>query len=800
MAEARIDVRLIDEIALPYELGAEQFLDAFLRPFWDEFVALFPGLRLDPLFFSVDLMALLNMLDAARIAGEEPPNLLNWFEIPCDVELLETILPLVQALPFIAWAGIRPDAYVSGFISHGTNPETPNATHLKPARLGVDAIYAWRVPGGTGRGARLVDIEHAWNLAHEDLAQAGITAASVYPGVETQDFINHGTAVLGIALGQDNGLGMVGVSPEATGLLVSATRADGRQNPADAIIAAGIAAQPGGVVLLELASNYYDPPGPHIFMEVHPPIQAAMSAVAAFGITVIEPAGNGGVNLDYIDGYKNGESRAVVVGGAYMKTTPTDIYWSRTPPDPSWGQSAYGQRVDCFAPFKNIHAPTGKSFNGYEPFGGTSGASAIIAGVACAMQGMAMASRWRIPFWPTELRRALRDPTLGTAIAPGEPGDVGAMPDLRKIARYYNLAAIRPVAAAILPDHTVAMAALDPDDWITRTDWRAGGQPGFLPGRFAGRSSFLEQQTPAIAAVTRPVEESGATFIDIAAVGSLGTMHHQGWEGQAPISSFNDAALPANTFARGHDLAIGRSLFDQVVITGISPEGQLIATSATISTLGNSPFALPSVVAPGLTFRRTPGPRLLFREMTVPTLSDRPEIVAIDDDGHFHWAVGEQPLGSDYSWFEFDGSPIGAFEPGAKPGMAIFSGGTAFAAIGEDRNLHIGIFSLDIDQLGPLPAQTSFAATGPVGLAKTGENTLVVAAVGTDGLIYSATRPLTIDGVWTPLAPIDSREVSTLGGVAIATAGSLVSILAVRLDGRPCRYDRLAGPAWKPYD
>lgn len=51
--------------------------------------------------------------------------------------------------------------------------------HLDKASLGVDALYAWRVAGGTGAGARFVDIEYASNLGHEVLGQAGIAAASV---------------------------------------------------------------------------------------------------------------------------------------------------------------------------------------------------------------------------------------------------------------------------------------------------------------------------------------------------------------------------------------------------------------------------------------------------------------------------------------------------------------------------------------------------------------------------------------------------------------------------------------------
>src|SRR5262245_27259454 len=41
--------------------------------------------------------------------------------------------------------------------------------YLDPAPLGIDARYAWTIPGGRGENVRLVDIEYSWNLDHSDL-------------------------------------------------------------------------------------------------------------------------------------------------------------------------------------------------------------------------------------------------------------------------------------------------------------------------------------------------------------------------------------------------------------------------------------------------------------------------------------------------------------------------------------------------------------------------------------------------------------------------------------------------------
>ena len=48
----------------------------------------------------------------------------------------------------------------------------PQQGYLNPdgATNGVDANYAWTVPGGDGANVNIVDIEYAWNLNHGDLS------------------------------------------------------------------------------------------------------------------------------------------------------------------------------------------------------------------------------------------------------------------------------------------------------------------------------------------------------------------------------------------------------------------------------------------------------------------------------------------------------------------------------------------------------------------------------------------------------------------------------------------------------
>ena len=48
-----------------------------------------------------------------------------------------------------------------------TSDLTNNQSYLNAAPPGVDARYAWGLPGGRGDGVKIIDIEGGWNFGHE---------------------------------------------------------------------------------------------------------------------------------------------------------------------------------------------------------------------------------------------------------------------------------------------------------------------------------------------------------------------------------------------------------------------------------------------------------------------------------------------------------------------------------------------------------------------------------------------------------------------------------------------------------
>ena len=81
-----VDVQLIEGLGLPYAPGAEAgLLDAALDPIfndaWQAFVATFPGLTLLPLFDDLPVEQLADLVDGIRVGGDEPPDPFVWFTL-----------------------------------------------------------------------------------------------------------------------------------------------------------------------------------------------------------------------------------------------------------------------------------------------------------------------------------------------------------------------------------------------------------------------------------------------------------------------------------------------------------------------------------------------------------------------------------------------------------------------------------------------------------------------------------------------------------------------------------------------
>jgi hypothetical protein len=346
-------------------------------------------------------------------------------------------------------------AYVEGGVvpppvHAADDPLSPSQGYLSAAPVGIDAHFVW--PEADGSGIGFVDLEQAWTLDHEDL-QAPVAVIGAHSFLQDPWWIGHGTAVLGIVAAVDNDKGVVGIAPGASVRVVSQWF-DNSGAPfvstANAVATAIAAMQEGDVLLLETTTPATNTKFGLVPAEVEPLVFDLIRAATSIGITVVEPAGNSGSNLDALTDTAGKfvfnratpdfkDSGAIVVGAS-----------SSAAPHSRLGFSDYGSRVDCYAWGENIASCGGFPFSGIGnspqtaytlTFGGTSGASAIVAGAAVLLQSWAVKMLGHT-LSPSMLRKLLSDPSLNTHSNVPLNDRIGVMPDLRRIVRHFSAISI----------------------------------------------------------------------------------------------------------------------------------------------------------------------------------------------------------------------------------------------------------------------------------------------------------------------------------------------------------------------
>jgi serine protease len=429
----RIVVKFDDELSLPYEAGAERALEGEMRKAWEQTAEKFPGITLQPLYDDEDTKNLSSLVERARENDPNyvPANFLTYFviQMPAGFDG-SSLAQMLSAMPSVETAYVEAGP-VDPPVNAVNDPRFSNQGYLMAAPRGIDAIYAWTQPGGDGLGVLFVDLERGWTLNHEDLLAVSISLIS---GMN-QDWFGHGTAVLGEVVAVDNMLGGVGIAPQAWAQVVSQWRNGGSYNTSAAIASASAVMTRGDILLLEAqttANGFTNIP-----VEVEQATFDAIRLAIGAGIVVVEAAGNGGNDLDT---YTNAsgefilnrthrdfqDSGAIVVGGALSGV-----------PHRRWAGSCFGSRIDCYGWAENIDtAGNGYTLNNptiyTSNFGGTSGASAMLAGAAVLVQSLSFQFRRR-RYSPSGLRALLSDPARGTASADPVNDRIGVMPDLRAI-------------------------------------------------------------------------------------------------------------------------------------------------------------------------------------------------------------------------------------------------------------------------------------------------------------------------------------------------------------------------------
>ncbi|RCU51636.1 hypothetical protein DU002_03970 [Corallincola holothuriorum] len=403
--------------------------------------ALFASAELEakPLFTATELSGLQQNISAPIL--DPMTRLGGYYELPLspqtDRQKLAELYQQLQLLPEVELAYVQPvpelattdsDSVVTPLIF--TPDFESRQGYLNSGSNGINARYAWDFPGGRGEQIKVVDIEGGWNVTHEDMPALFLTMGTQ---ISNSSWRNHGTAVLGVIGGMDNNYGVTGIANQAEMGYVSI----GSYSTSNAILQAAGHLSPGDVILIELHSRGPDDGTActcnqgqchYVPMEYYQAVFDAIRMVTDMGITVVEAAGNGDVNLDApvfngIFDKQVRDSGAIMVGASdYDQRSPSCF-------------SNHGERIDAhgwgqfvttmgYGDLQSID----EQFWYTAYFSGTSSASPIVTGSVAVLQGIAK-SQLGAPLSPQQVRALVSE--TGTPQTGDLARRIGPLPNLQ---------------------------------------------------------------------------------------------------------------------------------------------------------------------------------------------------------------------------------------------------------------------------------------------------------------------------------------------------------------------------------
>jgi subtilisin len=344
------------------------------------------------------LLALVWASAAVAAAVPEPTrHIIGVTDVPAAEQAIKAAgLSIIEEIPLIDAIVVEGPEQAAQGLAHApfvryVEPDPPQAVWTQEDTLvyGVDNIDAevlWGgankatnvIPGRGGAGINVAVIDTGIDCGHPDLAPNCMYGVNyVSKGKDPFDNHGHGTHVAGIIAARDNGIGVIGVAPEATLYAVKVLDANGSGYWSS--VASGIVwATRNNMDVINMSL------GGSSFSQA---VADAVEAASAAGVLVVSAAGNSGCCDTVLYPAKLPDSMAVAAVDAN---------------DQRASFSSTGLDVDVAAPGVAILStvPTGSCKlcdpSGYRTLSGTSMATPHVAGAAALLisRGLSAAQAW----------------------------------------------------------------------------------------------------------------------------------------------------------------------------------------------------------------------------------------------------------------------------------------------------------------------------------------------------------------------------------------------------------------------
>ncbi|MFK5645249.1 S8 family serine peptidase [Ornithinimicrobium sp. LYQ121] len=452
--------------------------------------------------------------------GEDLPTLANFVTLhfPAAADT-RAIADQLDALPEVARAIPMPRALpplsplteplVGSSSQLVVNPATGMQNQWYIFRCGVNRAWA----NSSGNGVVVADIDWGYRTSHQDLAprfdmSRAFNSFDGGTNVTTGGSASHGTAVMGIAGGAVNNLGMAGIAHGASLWPVQADSGPGTPLGGDTWARAidwVRTTSSGGrrkVIILEVQTGSFGN------YEMVPAVNAAIRTAIAAGVVVCVAAGNGNRDAGLDDqGRAIPETGSILVGATeYHATENRRASFSN-----------FGPRITVSAPGdsgSDLTCGQGSNTAYRNGFGGTSGATPKVAGVAALMLEL------NPSLTHGEARTILRNTGTATVTAPDRP-----------IGTFLNAdAAVRAAARPRVSGPAVSWGASRLDVFGIGTDratyhkwWGGSWGPSLTGYEYQGG-----------VCTSRPeVASWGPNRLDVFVLGTDRALYHKWWNGSS---------------------------------------------------------------------------------------------------------------------------------------------------------------------------------------------------------------------------------------------------------------------------